>query len=126
MAIAVTTQTFHDGSRNLAMQLTGVSDGSGNESQVLKVDVSSLTPAASAVNVRKITGTVTAGIVELYWDALTPVKFVELEGDIDLDYEKFNGLQNNGGGGRTGDILLSTVGFELDSNYNLNIEMIKK
>ncbi len=126
MTISTTVQTLHEGPRNLVMQLTGVSDGSGNESQVNKVDVSSLTPAASSISVRKISGNVAGGIVELYWDALTPVKFAELSHSVDLDYTKISGLKNNAGGGKTGDILLSTVGFELNSNYSLHIEMIKK
>ncbi len=126
MAIEATTQTLHDGARNLVMLFTGVSDGSGNESQVNKVDVSALTPAASSVSIRKITGNVGDGIVELYWDALTPVKFAELSHTVHLDWSKISGLKNNAGGGKTGDILLSTVGFELNSNYILNIEMIKK
>lgn len=127
MTIAATTQTLRDGARNLVMQWTGVSDGNaGGETLVRKVDVSELSPAAEAVSVRKISGTVDFGIVELYWDALTPVKFLELSGDIMLDYERVSGLQNTKPGGWTGDILLSTVGFELDSTYNLLIEMIKK
>ena len=126
MAIATTVQTLHEGPRNLVMQWTGVSDGAGTENLVNKVDVSTLTPACDAVSVRKITGTVEFGIVELYWDALTPVKFAELSGTIDLDYDRISGLRNNAGGGKNGDLLLSTVGFELDSTYNLQIEMIKK
>ena len=126
MAIATTVQTLHEGPRNLVMQWTGVSDGAGSENLVNKVDVSTLTPTCDAVSVRKITGTVDFGIVELYWDALTPVKFAELSGTIDLDYDRIGGLRNNAGGGKTGDLLLSTVGFELDSTYNLQVEMIKK
>ena len=126
MTIATTVQTLHEGPRNLIMQWTGVSDGAGSENKIKKVDVSTLTPACSSVSVRKITGTVEFGIVELYWDALTPVKFAELSGTIDLDYDRISGLRNNAGGGKNGDLLLSTVGFELDSTYNLQVEMIKK
>lgn len=126
MAISTTTQTLHEGARNLVMQFTGVSDGAGSEDKVIKVDVSTLAPAASAVKVLKITGNVEFGIVELWWDALVPVKFAELSGQIDLDYCKTGGLKNNAGGGKTGDLLLSTVGFELNSTYNLLLEMVKK
>ena len=126
MAIAATVQTLHEGARNLVLQLTGVSDGSGSENKVKKVDVSTLTPAVDEVSIRKITGSVEFGIVELYWDALTPVKFMELSVTVDHDYSRISGLRNNAGGGKNGDLLLSTVGFELDSTYNLQIEMIKK
>ena len=126
MSIATTVQTLHDGERNLVMHLTGVSDGSGSETLVKKVDVSTLSPACETVRVKKISGSVDFGIVELYWDALTPLKFAELSGTIDLDYDRISGLRNNAGGGKTGDMLLSTVGFELNSTYNLHVEMVKK
>ncbi len=126
MTITTTSQMLFDGNRNISMQFTGVSDGAGNESLVRKVDVSEMTPAASRVSVAKITGNVRAGRVELYWDALTPVKFAELSGDVRLDYTTVTGLENTKPGGWTGDILLSTEGFELDSSYTLHIEMIKK
>lgn len=126
MAIATTTQTLRDGARNLVMQWGGRSDGSGSEDLVNKVDVSTLSPPATNVSVRKITGTVDFGIVELFWDALTPVRFAELSGQIDFDYERVSGLQNTKPGGWTGDILLSTVGFEAGSTYSLLVEMLKK
>ena len=126
MSISTTTQTLHEGVKNLIVQWTGVSDGSGSETKVKKVDVSTLTPACNAVRVDKISGNVEFGIVELWWDALVPVKFAELSGDINLDYSKTGGLNNNAGGGKTGDLLLSTVAFELNSTYNLHLEMVKK
>ena len=126
MSISTTVQTLEEGVRNLVLQLTGVSDGAGSETLVKKVDVSELTPACESVKVRKISGSVDFGIVELWWDALTPVKFAELSGTVDLDYSFVGGLTNHAGGGKTGDMLLSTVGFELNSTYNLQLEMVKK
>lgn len=126
MAITATTQVIEQGPRNYIVQWTGVSDGTGNENKVVKVDVSQLTPPCGSVKIMAIQGTVSFGIVELYWDALVPKKFAELADQIDTDYCKSGGLTNNAGIGKTGDILLSTVGFELNSTYNLYIEMVKK
>jgi len=126
MGITATTQTLNDGARNLIVQWTGISDGSGSETLVNKVDVSALTPRCGSVKIKRITGTVEFGVVELYWDALVPKKFAELSGTIDLCYEKSGGLVNNANGGKTGDLLLSTIGFELNSTYNLLVEMVKK
>jgi hypothetical protein len=126
MAINVTSQILHEGPRNLIMQWTGISDGSGSEDGVVKVDVSELTPACDAVKIMRISGSVEFGVVELYWDALTPEKFAVLSGAIDLDYCKSGGLVNSMAGGATGDLLLSTVGFELNSTYSLHVEMVKK
>lgn len=124
--LTVTTLVIQEGPRNLIMQFTGVGDGSGNETNVVKVDVSTLRPPAYTVRIRKISGTVEFGIVQVWWDALVPVKALELSGDINLDFERCGGLLNNAGGGKTGDILFKTIGFELNSTYNLLFEMIKK
>ncbi len=126
MTVSATVQIIEQGPRNLVMQLNGIGDGAGNESKVIKVDVSALTPACSSVKVMKITGTVSFGVVELFWDAATDVKFAELSDEVTLDYNRVGGLLNNAGGGKTGDLLLSTVGFELNSTYSLLIEMVKK
>ena len=126
MAIATTVQTLEEGPRNLVVHWTGVSNGSGNEDGVVKVDVSALSPKCGAVKIMRVHGNVEFGMVEIYWDALTPVKALELSGQILLDFCKAGGLTNNAGGGKTGDVLLSTTGFELNSTYDLYIEMIKK
>ncbi len=126
MAIVTTVQTLEQGSRNLIVQWTGRSDGSGSEDFVKKVDVSELSPKCGSVRINKITGNVSYGIVELYWDALDPEKFVVLSGDsIHFDYCGAGGLNNNATG-KTGDVLLSTLSFELGSTYDLLVEMVKK
>ena len=126
MAIETTTQTLNDGPRNLVMQLTGICDGSGNENKVVKVDVSALTPPCDEVKVSKMSGVVDFGVVELYWEALTDVMFAVLSGQFEYCYDKPGGLLNNAGGGKTGDLLLSTAAFELNSTYSILIEMVKK
>lgn len=126
MAILTTVQTLEEGSRNLSLHLTGRSDGTGSEDSVLKVDVSELKPKCGSVKIMNIRGAVTYGIVELFWDALDPKKFAVLSGDsVALCFEEQGGLVNNAVG-KTGDVLLSTVGFENGSTYDLIIEMVKK
>ena len=108
MADAVTTQTLIDGQRNLVMKFTNLSDGTG-EYKVKKVDVSTLSPPANAVVIRKISYT-TDGPVMLYWDAVNDLLISTLEpGSQVMDYRYFGGLYNDGGPGVTGDILLSTL-----------------
>mgnify|MGYP001564784837 FL=1 len=124
MAVSATVRKLIDGPRNVAFNLTGLGDGMGQETLVVKVDASALTPPGT-VRVEKLTGTVEFGIVELFWDALVPVKFAELSGQFDLDYCRVGGLTNDAGGGKTGDILLSTVGFELNSTYTILLELVK-
>lgn len=126
MAIATTSQVVHDGVRNVIMQFTGLSDGSGEENNVVKVDVSSLNPPCRAVKIVKATYDVNFGVVKLTWDALTPVDFLLLDGQGEFDYCKNGGLINGGGDTASGDILFSTEGFELNSSYSILLEMVKK
>lgn len=127
MAIDATVQILHQGERNLVIQITGFCDGEGdnNINQALLIDASTLSPPARQLKLRKISGHVDGGILELYWDALTPVKFEALIGQIELDYTRAGGLPNNAVE-PTGDVLMSTKAFEQNSTYNLLIEMVKK
>ena len=126
MAIAVTSTILHDGKRNTVMQFTGVSDGSGQETGAIKVDVSELRPQPLTVKIKRIEYDVNDGNIKLSWDADTDVDFAILSGQGMLDYCKIDGLINSAGAGRTGDILLSTLGFAENSSYTLKLEMIKK
>lgn len=128
MAIATTSQTVFDGNRTVSMQFTGISDGAGQLSQAVLVDPSLLKPKAKAVKVAQITGVVSYGVVELYWDAIPPVKFAELTGDqIAYDYRPQGTLANTiAGPDATGKILISTTGFSAASVYMLKIDMIKR
>lgn len=128
MAIEVTTQILHDGARNAVVQITGRSDGSGQETGVTKVDVSELQPPAARVAITRLTYDITGGMVELLWDADADVPFAKLEGNNVSDYERIGGLQNAAWGelGANGDILLTTRGFGLDSSYTIKFDLIKK
>lgn len=126
MAITTTSQTLHDGERNVIMQFTGISDGSGQESDVIKVDVSEMSPPCDRVRISKLSYDVQGGIITLSWAADTPVVFAQLSGENVIDYIREGGLQNNADASRTGDILLSTEGFELNSSYTIKLEMVKK
>ena len=124
--IATTQQILHNGARNAVVQLTGISDGSGRETRVPKVDVKAL--GAKSVSVRKITYQIGYGVVTLSWDALTPVDVAQLpDGYGEIDYRKIGGMKPRMDlGGATGNILLSTTGFDLGSSYTITIEMVKK
>lgn len=124
MADAVSSQTLIDGTRNAVMKFTNTSDGTG-ESAVLKVDVSALSGAPTSVKITKIHYSVAGMVARLLWDADTDVTIVDLQGDGKLCCEDFGGLQNNGGAGVTGDILLSTVGHTAGDSYTIILEMQK-
>ena len=126
MAMIVTSNILHDGVRNLVMQFTGRSDGSGQETNVVKVDVSELSPPAASVAIRNLRYDVAGGAVQLLWAADVPVPFLLLEGHDEFDYSRITAMPNGGGDTANGDILLSTLGFDLGATYSLVLEMIKK
>ena len=121
----VTSQILYEGIRNLTMQFTGRGEAGENETNVVKVDVSALTPPCARVRIRKISYDVAYGIVILSWDGPSPVEFLNLEGQETFDYCFEGGLQNVVPSSN-GDLLLSTKGFEANSVYSLKIEMAKK
>lgn len=131
MAILTTSQKLHDGTRNVVMQFTGLHDGGGggdNETNVTKIDVSELIPAADRqLKVRKITYDVGGGTVRLAWADDDPVTFLLLGGQGMFCYEEMGGANNPGSTDATisGDIVLSTIGFAAGSSYSIKFEMVK-
>lgn len=124
MADAVSSQTLIDGTKNVVMKLTNLSDGTG-ESAVLKVDVSTLSGAPSRVRIMKVHYSVTGMVATLLWDATSDVRILDLAGDGWFDFTSFGGLYNNAGAGVTGDIQLTTTGHTLGDSYSIVLEMIK-
>ena len=128
MAMTTTEQILYDGARNLVMEFTGRHDGAGGqETEVVKVDVSALVPPARLVSIRSIEYDVSGGTVKLLWGhATSPVEFLLLSTANILSYHRISGLPNGAGPDATGDILLSTIGFGNGSAYSLKLEMLKK
>lgn len=127
MAITATTHIAHDGERNVLVQLVGVSNGTDQETDEKKIDVEALSPTPTSVKIRMIDFVVSGpGTVTLSWEAVpTPVPFAVLQGHGDFKYDKIEGLPNLAAD-KTGNILLSTTGFEADSSYTIALSMIKK
>jgi len=131
MADTVTSQTILNTPYRLVMKFTNVSDGTG-ESAVKKVDVSAFTAGEKAatctgVTIDRIYYTLDGMKVQLLWDASTDVeayKLLDTTGDI--DFSTFGGLQNNSGSGKTGDIMITTVGHSNTDTYNIILDMTKQ
>lgn len=131
MADAVATQTIFDGDRMAIQKFTNISDGTG-ETKVLKVDVSALLPnnlgiACDAVTITKIHASTHGMEVVMYWDATTDVviQTIPQNSQYSFDFEKFGGLTNNAGAGKTGDILFSTQDASAGDAYTITLEMVK-
>ena len=132
MANTVASQTLLDGERMAIMKFTFQCDGSGNESKVLKVDVSALNPSASGktcngVAIQKIHASTHGLEVEIYWDATTDILCWALpqNSQYTFDFSSFGGLTNNAGSGKTGDVLFSTLDAANGDFYAVTLEMVK-
>ena len=128
MSIALTVDNTYDGPRRAVIQASAMAvDDAAPDNLTLEVlvDVSAMTPPAEAVRVTSITGQVSYGVVEVYWDALPPVRFAVLSGDaIKYDYLDTGPLRAPAGS--TGDILISTVGFAPTSTFMLELGLLKR
>jgi hypothetical protein len=114
----IATQILVDGPRNTVAITTG--DATAAITNQVLLDPALLTGinpgmsgqgTATLLRMDHIDYSITDGvIVQLIWDATTPVVMVELYGRGKLEAAMFGGYQNPNGAGTTGKILLTTVG----------------
>ena len=131
MADAVASQTIFDGEHTAIMKFTNISDGTG-ESKVVKVNASALLPnaagfACNGVILKKIHASTHGMEVQIWWDATTDVLAwtVPQNSQYTWDFSDFNGIPNNAGTGKTGDVLFSTVDASNGDMYSIILEMTK-
>ncbi len=131
MADALTSQIIQDGGHTAVLKFTNISDGTGQAAAVL-VDVDSLSvdpvtrQACTGVTLQTITFSNIGMGVELLWDATSNVPLLNLPQDWEdtIDFSAF-GIPNNAAGGKTGDILVTTVGATAGDTYLLVLTLTK-
>ena len=126
MADAVATQVLVNGTRNLVLKLTNVSDSTG-ESAVAKAALASY-PGVTDFVIDKIHYATQGMAVRLLWDADADVLAWTIpESDSGtFDFTGFGGIWNNAGAGKTGSLLLTTIGHATGDTYSLVLELRKK
>ena len=131
MADAVASQTLLDGERIAIMKFTNASDGTG-ETNVVKVNPSSLAPSAAggacdAVTITKVTGLLHGMEVQMKWKASTPViiETTPQNSAYTQDYFAIGGLVNNAGTGKDGAITFTTLDASSGDTYTVVLEMVK-
>ena len=126
MADAVTSQTIYDGPGELIMKFTNISDGTG-EAAVLKVDVSTLTPAPGEVTITKIVYSTLGMGVDILWDATTDVLAWHIPADVsgEICFGE-HPILNNSGAGKTGDVMFTTVSQTAGDRYAIWLHMRKR
>ena len=132
MADAVTSQTLIDGERTAVLKFTNISDGTG-ESAVKKVDVSALSSSGNkqtctGCSIEKIWWQCNGMKVQILFDASSDVIAIELGENQSgyHDYSSFGGIANNSGGGKTGDIMFTTVGHSSADSYTIILQVRKE
>lgn len=131
----VNTRVLYDGPRNFVVRRSGRQDASGLQEVLSPVwDVAAMRPPAGpALAIERIQFTVLGGIVTLFWDTGDPasaVEFLDLQLAETLDLKRWGGMRasaNTVGASvvPTGNVLLSTFGFDSGSSYSLVVECIK-
>ena len=112
MANTIETQTIVDGDRNLVVHVHIDGDGTGEETNTVLIDASTYTPAFTDVKLMSISSNLIGFSAELIWDATVNVHgWVMPDYEQDKDFSKIGGLVNRAGAGKTGDMLLTTVGL---------------
>ena len=132
MADTVTSQTIQDGERVAVLKFTNESDGTG-ESSVKKVDVSALAKnnagqTCTGVSIGRIYWATRGMGVDVEFDASTNVLAIPLPADSTGDEyydDRFSGIPNNAGSGKTGDIDFTTVGHSSGDTYSIILELVK-
>jgi hypothetical protein len=109
MAFTITKQelTRSTGRVVLKVYIDGAADGTA---QLLNVATGDFGTKPSLMAVK---GSLNGFNAVLLWDATTDVPIISLEGDKSFhhDFSQYGGIVNNGGAGRTGDILITTTGI---------------
>lgn len=128
MADTVTTKTLFNSPKKLVVNLTSLSDGTG-ESNVVKVDKSTFTGLnglePTKLVVEKIVYDVSSMRVLLTWDQTSDETIAVLQGDGCIDWRK-NGGNIGANTGGNGDILLTTANHAVGDGYNITLYLRKK
>lgn len=130
MTDAVNTTIVYEDFTNLVVNLTNLSDGTG-ESAVHKIIIANHTAGASAnlttsFTVDCIEGDSAGMEVQIYADHSSPVVIARLGGlgKYCRDYRSVGGLQTSGSGG-TGDICVTTNGASSGDSYDITLHIRK-
>ncbi len=128
MADAVTTRILANGARNLVMRFTNFSDGTG-ESAVAKVDASDVAYGYKGVapgvylKIKAVDFSIRSGGLRILWDATTDEDALVLDGQGNFKFDPL--IKCPAIAGATGILRFTTVGFVLNSGYDVTLHMIK-
>lgn len=122
MADAVSTVTLFSNSKRAAFVFNNLSDGNG-EADVVKVDISALVGAPTKVKIARVFGNTVGMAVRVQFDHDTDDEVLILQGEFDMDFRHYGGLQDPASTGGSGDILFTTAGHTSGDSYCVCMEV---
>lgn len=129
MANTITKQTILDGTKNLVIKINITGDGTGEETDLVLIDASTYSPAFTGGSLIGIHSTLVGFTAKLKWDATANVECISIP---DYEYNLngsqigwFGGLPNNAGAGKTGDMLITTIGLGAADHGTIVLELEK-
>ena len=132
MTITATSQTLFDGERKAIMKFYMTTTDTNGETNVVKVNPSTLTASAAGgacndVTITKVTALTHGLEVQMNWVATAPVVIMVIPQNTQYtqDYENIGGLTNNAGTGKTGEISFTTLDQSAGDAYTVVLEMVK-
>jgi hypothetical protein len=128
MANSIVEKIILNGSKLLVLEYQIVGDGSGEETATKLVDMSTFSPIAAELVIRKFAANLDGFSARLLYDATTDTAALVLpEGSSGFDYQALGGsVQSNAGDGVTGDIMITTVGLGTGNAGTIRLELGKK
>lgn len=125
MANTISKQVIQNGPRNLVLNIYIAGDGSGDETATTLVDAS--TYGTSELTLESFWSGLSGFTADLLWDATANVPFLHLPGyDVRYFPDKIDGIPNNAGDGKTGDILITTTGLGNGEKGTIILHLRKK
>lgn len=124
MADTVTTKVLYEDMLYYIASFTNVSDGTG-EANVVKVDVSALSPIPENISIEDIWYNTFGMAVKIHFDASTDDVMLVLQGDGHFCLKDFGGIKDPRSAGHTGDVMFTTVGHTSGDTYSIILKCRK-
>jgi hypothetical protein len=133
MANTITVNTQLDGGRKLLLRIDIAGDGTGEETNTVLVDASALNEtfdglAVTDFRIDEYIANFIGFSATLNWDATANVQALAIpEGDSGFDFMPRNHpIINRAGAGKTGDLLITTVGLGAGDTGTLLLNCSKR
>ena len=130
MANTITTTTIVDGSYVLVVKIDILADTAAEYTDAIVVDASTFTPAFTDCNIVSAYAQLSGFQARLEFDATTDTPALSLvDGTTDFTrgmLQDFGPIGNTGGAGRTGDILLTTLGLGIGDHGTILLRLVKE